>query len=149
MNSLHTTPPPSPHNSTLPTPAAHLQWQRLPLSPLQTVQVLDFRVGEIALIDVEQGRVWVTCDGVLEDYFLDAGQRLSFTGPVQLRVSSEGHRPARLSWARQKAMDGATYPPSQSPVAGSQTLTAAPHCKTTVANTQGTLPCGSGLSAAA
>lgn len=115
------------------------------------MQVLDFRAGDIALIDVEQGRVWVTCDGVLEDYFLDAGQRLSFTGPVQLRVSSEGHRPARLSWARQKAMDGATYPPSPSPspVAGSQTLTAAPHCKTTVANTQGTLPRASALSAAA
>lgn len=147
MNSLHTTPPPSPHNSTLPTPAAHLQWQRLPLSPLQTVQVLDFRVGEIALIEVEQGRVWVTCDGVLEDYFLDAGQRLSFTGPAQLRVSAEGHRPARLSWAQQKAVDGAAYPPAAA--TASPTLAVVPSCKPMAANTQGALPRASALSAAA
>ena len=44
-------------------------------------------------------RVWVTCDGLMEDYFLEAGQRLSFAGPVRLRVSAEGHRPARLNWA--------------------------------------------------
>lgn len=73
------------------------------LPPLQAVQVLDFRAGEIALLEVEQGRVWVTCDGLLEDYFLEAGQRLSFTGPVRLRVSAEGHRPARLSWAKHRA----------------------------------------------
>lgn len=147
MNSLHTTPSPSLHNSTLSTDTARLQWQRLPLSPLQTVQVLDFRAGDIALIEVEQGRVWVTCDGVLEDYFLDAGQRLSFTGPVQLRVSAEGHRPARLSWARQKAVDGAAYPPA--PAAVSPTLAVVPSGKPTAAHTQGALPCGSALSAAA
>ena len=77
-----------------------LQWKRQPLPPLQAVQVLDFRAGDTALLEVEQGRVWVTCDGLLEDYFLEAGQRLTFAGPVRLRVSAEGHRPARLNWAR-------------------------------------------------
>lgn len=100
MNTLHTPAPPSPTLPTQPAVPLTLQWKRQPLPPLQSVQVLDFRAGEIALLEVEQGRVWVTCDGLLEDYFLEAGQRLSFAGPVRLRVSAEGHRPARLHWAR-------------------------------------------------
>ncbi len=75
------------------------------MPPLQAVQALEFRTGETGLLEVEQGRVWVTCDGLLEDYFLDAGQRLSFAGPVRLRVSAEGGRPARLSWARHRTSD--------------------------------------------
>jgi hypothetical protein len=113
-----------------------LQWKRQPLPPLQAVQVLDFRAGEVALLEVEQGRVWVTCDGLLEDYFLEAGQRLSFAGPVRLRVSAEGHRPAQLSWAQHRAVEGAAYPPAPSaaaaPATASQTKATAP--------TQGTLP---------
>lgn len=124
MNTLHIPTPPSP---TLPTPPVvplTLQWKRQPLPPLQAVQVLDFRSGEIALLEVEQGRVWVTCDGLLEDYFLEAGQRLSFTGPVRLRVSAEGHRPARLSWAKHRAVAGTAYPPA--PTAASQPKATAP-----------------------
>jgi hypothetical protein len=112
MNTLHTPTPPSPTLPTQPAVPLTLQWKRQPLPPLQAVQVLDFRAGEIALLEVEQGRIWVTCDGLLEDYFLEAGQRLSFTGPVRLRVSAEGHRPARLSWAKHRAVEGATYPPA-------------------------------------
>jgi len=121
MNTLHTPTPPSPTLPTQPAVPLTLQWKRQPLPPLQAVQVLDFRAGEIALLEVEQGRVWVTCDGLLEDYFLEAGQRLSFTGPVRLRVSADGHRPARLSWAQHRAVAGAAYPPATSaPIAASQ-----------------------------
>jgi len=91
--------PPLPAAPALPPQPLALQWQRQALPPPQAVQVLSFRHGETALLEVEQGRVWVTCDGRLEDYFLDAGQRLSFPGPVRLRVSAEGG-PARLCWAR-------------------------------------------------
>jgi hypothetical protein len=105
MNSLHAPTLPSPALPTRPAVPLTLQWKRQPLPPLQAVQVLDFRAGDIALLEVEQGRVWVTCDGLLEDYFLEAGQRLSFTGPVRLRVSAEGHRPARLNWARHARRD--------------------------------------------
>jgi hypothetical protein len=73
------------------------------------VQVLDFPAGETALLEVEQGRVWVTCDGLLEDYFMTPGQRLSCTGPARLRVSAEGPLPARLNWARQR-FDAAVTP---------------------------------------
>lgn len=76
-----------------------LPWQRLSLQPSQAAQVLDFRRDETALLEVAQGRVWVTCDGRLEDYFIDAGQRLSFPGPVRLRVGAESGA-ARLHWAR-------------------------------------------------
>lgn len=121
MNTLHHTPtPPSP---TLPAQLAvplTLQWKCQPLPPLQAVQVMDFRAGDIALLEVEQGRAWVTCDGLLEDYFLEAGQRLSFTGPVRLRVSAEGHRPARLNWAQHRAVEGAAYPTK--PAAAPQTV---------------------------
>ncbi len=105
MNSLHTPTPPSPTLLDQPAVPLALQWKRQPLPPLQAVQVLDFRAGEIALLEVEQGRVWVTCDGLLEDYFLEAGQRLSFTGPVRLRVSTEGQRPASLNWAQHVRAD--------------------------------------------
>ena len=100
---MNTPQAPTPPLSALPSQPAvplALQWKRQPLPPLQAVQVLDFRAGDTALLEVEHGRVWVTCDGLLEDYFLDAGQRLTFTGPVRLRVSAEGHCPARLNWAR-------------------------------------------------
>ena len=106
-------PLPSPPTAAQPAPGAlSLQWKRQPLPPRQAVQALDFRAGEIALLEVEDGRVWVTCDGLLEDYFLEAGQRLSFTGPARLRVSAEGPRTARLLWARHQAEAGATYPPA-------------------------------------
>jgi len=119
MNSLHAPTLPSPALPTRPAVPLTLQWKRQPLPPLQAVQVLDFRAGDIALLEVEQGRVWVTCDGLLEDYFLEAGQRLSFTGPVRLRVSAEGHRPARLNWARHARRDEGDAPalaPVKAPV---------------------------------
>ncbi|KRC16925.1 hypothetical protein ASE31_07435 [Acidovorax sp. Root217] len=105
MNSLHTPSPALPTVPPLRPQALALQWNSQPLPPLQAVQALEFRTGETGLLEVEQGRVWVTCDGLLEDYFLDAGQRLSFAGPVRLRVSAEGGPPARLSWARHRNSD--------------------------------------------
>lgn len=110
MNTLHTPTPPSPTRPTQPAVPLTLQWKRQPLPPLQAVQVLDFRAGDIALLEVEEGRVWVTCDGLLEDYFLEAGQRLSFTGPVRLRVSAEGRQPARLNWAQHSARESTAGP---------------------------------------
>lgn len=124
MNTLHTPTPPSPTLPTQPAVPLTLQWKRQPLPPLQAVQVLDFRAGDIALLEVEQGRVWVTCDGLLEDYFLEAGQRLSFTGPVRLRVSAEGRQPARLNWAKHRAGESATCP--QRTAAVSQPFRSAP-----------------------
>ncbi|MFN3436539.1 MAG: DUF2917 domain-containing protein [Acidovorax sp.] len=124
MNSLHIPTPPSPVLPTQPAVPLTLQWKRQPLPPLQAVQVLDFRAGDIALLEVEQGRVWVTCDGLLEDYFLEAGQRLSFTGPVRLRVSAEGSRPAKLNWATHRPGESAVCP--QKPTATSKPLRGTP-----------------------
>ncbi|MCZ8093490.1 MAG: DUF2917 domain-containing protein [Acidovorax sp.] len=122
-------PIPSPPTAAQPAPGAlSLQWKRQPLPPRQAVQALDFRAGEIALLEVEDGRVWVTCDGLLEDYFLDAGQRLSFTGPVRLRLSAEGPRAARLLCARHPAEAGVAYPPAATPTA--QPLTVVPTAAT-------------------
>ena len=132
-NTLHTPTPPSPTLPAQPAVPLTLQWKRQPLPPLQAVQVLDFRAGDIALLEVEQGRVWVTCDGLLEDYFLEAGQRLSFTGPVRLRVSAEGNRPARLNWAKHRTVEGAAYPPAPAP--GPQALAAVPHAGSAAAGT--------------
>lgn len=124
---MNTQPRPTPSSPTAAQPAPGalpLQWKRQPLPPRQAVQALDFRAGEIALLEVEDGRVWVTCDGLLEDYFLEAGQRLSFTGPARLRVSAEGPRTARLLWARHPAEAGVAYPPAATP--GAQPLTVVP-----------------------
>lgn len=107
-----------------------MQWKRQPLPPQQAVQVLDIRAGDIALLEAELGRIWVTCDGLLEDYFLEAGQRLSFRGPVRLRVSAEGHRPARLNWAQHRAVEGAAYPPA--PAKAPQPMAVVPSSGTVV-----------------
>ena len=124
---MNTQPRPIPSSPTAAQPAPGalpLPWKRQPLPPRQAVQALDFRAGEIALLEVEDGRVWVTCDGLLEDYFLEAGQRLSFTGPARLRVSAEGPRTALLLWARHPAEAGIAYPPTATPTA--QPLTVVP-----------------------
>ncbi|MBY0408834.1 MAG: DUF2917 domain-containing protein [Burkholderiaceae bacterium] len=128
MNSLHTPTPPSPALQSQSAAPLTLQWKRQPLPPLQAVQVLDFRAGHIALLEVEQGRVWLTCDGLLEDYFLEAGQRLSLTGPVRLRVSAEGIRPARLIWAQQRAVEVLASP--HSPAASPAAMTVVPTLNT-------------------
>lgn len=110
MKPLHTPTPPSP---TAPRSIpGTLAWTHQTLPPQHPVQVLDGRAGQIVLLEVEQGRVWVTCDGGLEDYFLEAGQRLSFAGPVRLRLSAEGGGAARLCWAQHRAVKGAAYPPT-------------------------------------
>lgn len=125
MNTLPTPCPRPPTTVQLPRPEAlALRWNRQPLPPPQAVQTLEFRAGETALLEVEQGRVWVTCDGLLEDYFLQAGQRLSFTGPVRLRVSAEGQRPALLNWALHRAQPGASRPAAV-PATGGMQLRAA------------------------
>lgn len=130
MNTRQAPTPPLPALPSQPAVPLNLQWKREPLPPLQAVQVLDFRAGDTALLEVEQGRVWVTCDGLLEDYFLDAGQRLTFTGPVRLRVSAEGRRPARLNWARYaqgaaKTLAQAAVPAAATPLAAWAKATAA------------------------
>lgn len=110
MKPLHTPTPPSPTDPrSIPGPLA---WTHQTLPPQHPVHVLDGRAGQIVLLEVAHGRVWVTCDGGLEDYFLEAGQRLSFAGPVRLRLSAEGGRPARLCWAQHRAVAGAAYPPT-------------------------------------
>lgn len=95
---LPSTPPAPPALPRQQQPACSLTWHTQALASPQAVHVLDFRRNETALLEVEHGRAWVTCDGRLEDYFLEPGQRLSFTGPVRLRVSAEGGVP-QLRWA--------------------------------------------------
>lgn len=78
-------------------------WLRECLPPLQPVRTLRIPPGQTAVLEAENGRIWVTCDGRPEDLFLQAGQRLSFTGPARLRVSAQGSEAARLRWARVSA----------------------------------------------
>lgn len=123
VQGMNTLPPPCPRPPTVQPArpeALALRWNRQPLPPPQAVQTLGFRAGETALLEVEQGRVWVTCDGLLEDYFLEAGQRLSFTGPVRIRVSAEGQRPALLNWALHRQPATASRPTAASATGGMQ-----------------------------
>lgn len=88
--------------ASLPTDAPPLRWQHL--SVLQAVQsLLLLRTGESAVLEVEQGRVWLTCAGLPDDHFLDAGQRLAVSGPARPHLSAEGTGFARLRWATYRA----------------------------------------------
>lgn len=90
------------HTTALPS-SRPLSLKRQPgrsrlLALQQAVQTLALRRGETAWLAAEQGRVWVTRDGLPDDYFLDAGQCMAFNGPARLRVSAEsGKAQLRIS----------------------------------------------------
>ncbi|BEU95261.1 hypothetical protein ACDW_09660 [Acidovorax sp. DW039] len=97
------------NTATLPTPQppaarrsrSEPSTSALPLSPsrgaehytlqnTQAVQHIHVPARMAAVIQVEQGLVWLTCDGRLEDHFLAAGECTTLLGPARLRLSAEG-----------------------------------------------------------
>lgn len=64
--------------------------ERYTLQNTQAVQHIHVPARMAAVIQVEQGLVWLTCDGRLEDHFLAAGECTTLQGPVHLRLSAEG-----------------------------------------------------------
>lgn len=111
MNSLPC--PPSPRlplppvllraDADVPPAVPVLAWTHQTLAAGQPPQALPVHAGDVALLEAVDGRVWVTCDGWLEDYFLQPGQRLRFTGPGRLRASADGGAGAQWAWATVRA----------------------------------------------
>lgn len=64
--------------------------ERYTLRNTQAVQHIRVPAKMAAVLQVEQGLVWLTCDGRLEDHFLAAGECLTLQGPARLRLSAEG-----------------------------------------------------------
>lgn len=82
-----------------PTPCAPM----LPftLEPGQAVVPLYCRAGQRAMLEVLEGRLWLTQRGRSHDWFLEAGQCLTLQGPAVLYASAEGTTPLRLRWGHE------------------------------------------------
>lgn len=86
------------HPPLVPDRAAGQQLLSLPpcAAAPQPVQSLHGRTGQTLLLQVLQGRVWLTREGELQDVFLAAGQCWRGHGAVRLHLSAEGAAGARL-----------------------------------------------------
>jgi hypothetical protein len=87
---------PHPHVAAPPAGPAPLSLLLAPLGGLHTVHTMDVPAGQDLLLRVRQGRVWLTREGHLEDWFLDAGVPWQATGPLRLHLSAEGGQAATL-----------------------------------------------------
>lgn len=81
--------------TTSTTPAAH--WHTLTLAPRAAPQAIRLGTGS-HLLQSGQGRVWLTREGDISDYFVAPGTPLLLQGPARLHVSAEGASPAALRW---------------------------------------------------
>ena len=45
------------------------------------------------------GLTWLTREGQLEDFFLEAGRHMRIKGPARLYLGTQGHSAASLRWA--------------------------------------------------
>lgn len=85
---------PTPHPRLAPSPADWSGPQLIALDSAGHTQSLDCPQG--AEIQVLQGCIWLTCEGLSDDHFLTAGQRLHLGFAARLHLSAEGRQPARL-----------------------------------------------------
>ena len=84
--------------NTTPLPGADARWNKLQLQPAASVQTLHISAGQTLWIEGRAGRIWLTCEGQLQDHFLEVGQGLQFNGPARIYLSAEGTLPAQLRW---------------------------------------------------
>ena len=58
--------------------------------PEQGARLLQLQPFQRMLLRVDEGRLWLTEDGRLEDRVLDAGERLELFGPARYRLGAFG-----------------------------------------------------------
>ena len=85
-------------SNTTPLPGTNALWNSLHLQPAASVQTLHISAGQTLWIEGRAGRIWLTCEGQLQDHFLEAAQGLQFSGPARIYLSAEGTLPAQLRW---------------------------------------------------
>lgn len=73
-------------------------WKPLPLQAAGTVQALRIPKGRMAVLECQQGRLWLTQQDLLNDRFAEAGQRLYCPGPARLYLGAQGQAPALVRW---------------------------------------------------
>ena len=84
--------------NTTPLPETNARWNSLHLQPAASVQTLHISAGQTLWLESRAGRIWLTCEGQLQDHFLEAAQGLQFSGPARIYLSAEGTLPAQLRW---------------------------------------------------
>lgn len=113
MNSLHC-PLYSPASASEPPAScapAPSPWQHHTLPADAPARLLTLRPGETAVLQATQGRLWVTCEGWLEDYFLSAEQSLACDGPARLHIgAADAGAAARIACWRQRSPGGQARP---------------------------------------
>lgn len=99
----------------LPPNATVLQITLQPQDPVLPLQCLR---GQCARLEVLSGRLWLTQHGRSDDWFLERGQGMTLTGPVQLYASADGRAPLHLRWVQERAAGPATAPTVTPPLPG-------------------------------
>ncbi|MBV8248484.1 MAG: DUF2917 domain-containing protein [Comamonas sp.] len=69
------------------------------LQPAAPVQTLDIAPGRALWLEALTGLTWLTREGLLEDFFLEAGRHMRINGPARLYLGAQGHRAASLRWS--------------------------------------------------
>jgi hypothetical protein len=62
------------------------------------VQALRIPKGRMAVLECQQGLLWLTQQDLLNDRFAEAGQRLHCPGPARLYLGAQGQAPALVRW---------------------------------------------------
>lgn len=73
-------------------------WKPLSLDTAGTVQALHVPKGRMAVLECQQGQLWLTQQDLLNDRFAEAGQRLYCPGPARLYLGAQGDTPALVRW---------------------------------------------------
>lgn len=73
-------------------------WKPLSLDAAGTVQAVLVPKGRMAVLECQQGRLWLTQQDLLKDKFAEAGQRLYCPGPARLYLGAQGNAPTLVRW---------------------------------------------------
>ncbi|MBP7352754.1 DUF2917 domain-containing protein [Comamonas sp. UBA7528] len=73
-------------------------WTPLSLEAAGTVQALHVPKGRMAVLECQQGLLWLTQQDLWSDRFAEAGQRLYCPGPARLYLGAQGNAPALVRW---------------------------------------------------
>lgn len=73
-------------------------WKPLSLHAAGTVQAVHVPQGRMAVLECQQGHLWLTQQDLLNDQFAQAGQRLYCPGPARLYLGAQGNAPALVRW---------------------------------------------------
>lgn len=81
-------------------PLANANPGTLTLQPRAAVQTLCIAADSTLCLRAHPGPVWITCEGLPDDFFLTSGEALVFAGPARIYLSTEGRDTTTVHYTR-------------------------------------------------